>query len=101
MYILIHLNTIFDVLKVFETIVNAISNDIKHLQKMYMDEGLLGIYKLFPAKALALSISRFTYYFWYRFNTNQCKYFLNIKQLNTLQNITCGYLAGIFNTIFI
>ena len=74
---------------------------IKHLQKMYMNEGLLGIYKLFPAKALALSISRFTYYFWYRFNTNQCKYFLNIKQLNTLQNITCGYLAGIFNTIFI
>ena len=61
----------------------------------------MGIYSLFPAKAMSLGLSRFSYYFLYRLITNQYKSLGRLNTLNTLQNIFCGYMAGICNTIFI
>ena len=71
------------------------------IYRMFLEEGLMGIYSLFPAKAMSLGLSRFSYYFLYRLITNQYKSLGRLNTLNTLQNIFCGYMAGVCNTIFI
>jgi len=68
--------------------------------RLFAEEGLRKIYEKFPAKAIAIGVSRFTYYFLYSALQTRYKAFFKLTRIGIFPKLVLGYLSGIINTAF-
>jgi hypothetical protein len=68
--------------------------------RLFAEEGIIKIYEKFPAKAIAIGVSRFTFYFLYSALQTRYKALFKLTKIGIFPKLLLGYLSGIINTAF-